>query len=165
MKIPDYEISPAVSEDIPAIFDLQERNLRVNGGALSVRFSRLWFSKAITEMPIIVARKAKVVVGYVVSTSFNAQKHDPIVRAMLQAYPGSSGSYIYGPICVAKDHRGQGLAVAMFEQLKARLPEREGITFIRRDNLASIGVHIKMGMREVAAFNHRNVGYVVVAYV
>jgi len=38
----------------------------------------------------------------------------------------------------------------MFEALKARLPGREGFTFIRRDNTASLKVHTKMGMNEVA---------------
>jgi hypothetical protein len=37
---PECEIRPATSGDVPAILELQERNLRVNGGALSVQFSR-----------------------------------------------------------------------------------------------------------------------------
>ena len=84
---------------------------------------------------------------------------------VLRAYPGSSASYNYGPICVAESHRGRGLAVAMFEALKAQLPGREGFTFIRRDNTASLRVHTKMGMNEVAEFTHAGVTYVVVAYV
>ena len=52
----------------------------------------------------------------------------------------------------------------MFKALRARLPGREGFTFIRRDNAASIKVHAKMGMREVAGFTHGSAAYVVVAY-
>ena len=74
-----------------------------------------------------------------------AQAHEPIIQDMLRAYPGSPGAYNYGPICVADSHRGRGLALAMFEVLRARLPGREGFTFIRRDNAASIKVHASNG--------------------
>ena len=115
-------------------------------------------------MPIIVARSDSRIVGYVVSTPLAAQAHEPIIQAMVRAYPGSPGAYNYGPICVAEGHRDRGLALAMFEALRARLPGREGFTFIRRDNAASIKVHAKMGMREVAGFTHGSAAYVVVAY-
>ena len=52
----------------------------------------------------------------------------------------------------------------MFEELRARLPGREGFTFIRADNTASRNVHMKMGMREVAEFTLKDTGYIVVAY-
>ena len=162
--MPDCEIRPATSRDIPAILELQERNLRVNGGALSVRFSREFFEKAISEMPIVIARNEGQVVGYVVSTPRTAQAHDPIVKAMLDAYAGTPGAYNYGPICVAKEFRGRGLALVMFEQLKAQLPGLEGFTFIRADNESSISFHTKMGMREVAEFVQGDTKYIVVAY-
>ena len=165
MAISNYEIGLATRDDVTGILDLQERNLRSVGGALSVRFSRDWFEAAISDMPIIVARSDEQVVGYVVSTPLTAQAHDPIIQAMLRAYPGSPASYNYGPICVAENHRGRGLAVAMFEALKVRLPGREGFTFIRRDNMASLKIHAKMGMNEVAEFTHAGVTFVVVAYV
>jgi L-amino acid N-acyltransferase YncA len=165
MDIPGYQIGVATRNDVTGILALQERNLRDVGGALSVRFSRDWFEAAISDMPVVVARNNGQVVGYVVSTPLTAQAHVAIIQAMLRAYPGSSDAYNYGPICVAESHRGRGLALAMFEALKARLPGREGFTFIRRDNAASLNVHAKMGMREVAGFVHAGVAYVVVAYV
>ena len=165
MGISKCEIGLATRDDVTGIVDLQERNLRGVGGALSVRFSRDWFEAAISHMPIIVARCDEQIAGYVVSTPLTAQAHDPIIQAMLRAYPGSPASYNYGPICVAENHRGRGLANAMFQSLKLQLPAREGFTFIRRDNAASLKVHTKMGMNEVAEFTHAGVMYVVVAYV
>jgi L-amino acid N-acyltransferase YncA len=53
----------------------------------------------------------------------------------------------------------------MFQALRVRLPAREGFTFIRRDNEASLKVHTRMGMQEVAEFIRGGVAYVVVAYV
>ena len=52
----------------------------------------------------------------------------------------------------------------MFADLRARLPGREGFTFIRGDNTASIAAHTRMGMREAAQFTHGGIAYVVVAY-
>jgi L-amino acid N-acyltransferase YncA len=165
MGLADYEIAPATRDDIAGILDLQDRNLRRNGGALSVAFSAAWFEIAVDDMPVIVVRRAGRVVGYVVSTPLAAQAHDPIIQGMLRAYPGAHGAYNYGPICVAEDERGRGLAGAMFAALRQRLPAREGFTFIRRDNTVSLQVHAKMGMRQVAEFTHAGAGYVVVAYV
>jgi predicted GNAT superfamily acetyltransferase len=159
------EIGLATRDDVAGILDLQERNLRKNGGALSVPLSRDWLDAAIGGMPIVVARRGGRVVGYVVSSPLAAQSDDPILNGMLQAYPAPSGSYVYGPICVAESERGKGVARAMFRVLRAQLPRREGFTFIRADNAVSRKVHAGMGMREAAHFTVDGVAYVVVAYV
>ena len=105
-------------------------------------------------------------VGYLISASRQAYADVPVVAAMLRSYPGASpDAYVYGPVCVADEARGLGLAGAMFAALRARLPGREGVLFIRRDNAASLRAHERMGMREVAAFTHGDVEMVVLAYV
>jgi predicted GNAT superfamily acetyltransferase len=165
MTTGDAAIGRATAGDIAGILDLQERNLRKNGGALSVPMTRGWLETAIGQMPIVVARRSGQVMGYVVSSSLDDQSSDPILDGMLQAHPGSQGAYIYGPICVAESERGKGVARAMFEALRAQLPGREGFTFIRADNAVSRKVHAGMGMREAATFTVADVAYVVVAYV
>jgi predicted GNAT superfamily acetyltransferase len=159
-----YEIALARREDIAGILELQEANLRQNGGTLSVRFSRDWFEAALGDLPVIVARKAGRVVAYLVSSSKAAQAHAPIIKAMLQAYPGAADAYLYGPICIAESERGRNLPAALMADLRARLPGREGITFIRRDNVASLRAHAKIGMREAAEFVHDGAAVVVVAH-
>jgi len=160
-----FLVERATAADIAGILDLQERNLPHNGGRLSVQLSHTWLEAAITDMPVLVARSDGRVVGYVISTPIAAQAKIPIVQAMLAAYPGSPGAYIYGPICVAEDHRGQGVAAALFASLRRHLPGREGFPFIRADNAMSLKVNIRMGMREVADFSHADTAFVVVAYV
>jgi formylglycine-generating enzyme required for sulfatase activity len=44
------------------------------------------------------------------------------------------------------------------------LPGREGILFIRTDNIASLRAHQKMGMREGATFEHDGVAFLALAY-
>ena len=165
MTAGDVEIALATAADVAGILDLQERNLRKNGGALSVPMSREWLAAAIGKMPIVVARRDWEIVGYVVSSSLVDQSADPILDEMLQTYPGAPSAYVYGPICVAESERGQGVARAMFEELRTQLRGREGFTFIRADNAVSRKVHAGMGMREAATFSVSGVGYVVVAYI
>jgi L-amino acid N-acyltransferase YncA len=116
-------------------------------------------------MPVIVARQAGRVVGYLVSSPLEANAEVPVVQAMLQAYRGVPDAYVYGPICVEKTERGRGVAGAMFKALRARLPGREGVLFIRRDNEASLKAHAKMGIREVAAFKYDGTDFAVLSYV
>ena len=150
---------------MPGILDLQERNLSEHGGALSVRWPAEWFEYAIADMPIIVARSGGRVVGYLVSTPQRVQNQNPIVQAMLAVRRPPADAYIYGPICVDKEHRKRGVAALMFQHLRARLPSREGLTFIRGDNTASRTVAAKLGMREVGKFDHDRVEYIVVVYI
>jgi hypothetical protein len=89
----------------------------------------------------------------------------PVVHAMLEVYRGASDAYIYGPICVDEIERGQGVANNMFASLLAQLPGREGVLFIRCDNAASLRAHARMGMREVAKFDHNGTLFVVLSYV
>ena len=79
------EVALATKEDIDAIVDLQERNLPDHGGTLSARLSRAWFEAAITAMPVIVARRAGRVVGYLVSSPIAGYEDVPVVQAMLRA--------------------------------------------------------------------------------
>jgi L-amino acid N-acyltransferase YncA len=161
----DYEIDLARKDDIDAVLDLQERNLAHRGGTLSARFSQAWFETAIAAMPVIVARRAGQVVGYLVSSPLAAYAEVPVVQAMLQAYRGASDAYVYGPICIEETERGRGVAAAMFAALRARLSGREGVLFIRRDNEASLRAHAKMGMSEVAEFKHNDEDFAVLSYV
>ena len=132
---------------------------------LSVAFPREYFEKAIAEMPVIVARKNSRVIGYPLSSPLATHVHVPIIGAMLCAYRGGADAYLYGPICVAQNERGRGLASKLFAALLKRLPGREGILFIRRDNAASLRAHAKMGLREVAEFTHQGIVHVVLSYV
>ena len=103
MTIADREIALATRDDIGEIIELQKRNLRSNGGSLSIEFSSEWFERVLSEMPIIVARRDGRVVGYLVSSPLTAAANMPIMQAKLRAYPGSHNPYNYGPVCITKD--------------------------------------------------------------
>jgi len=166
MPIDNREIVPATPEDIDGILDLQGRNQPERGSTLSARLPREWLEAAVADMPVILAKKERRVVGYLISASRERYGGVPVVEAMLRSYPGASpDAYVYGPVCVDEEALGRGLAAAMFAALRARLPGREGVLFIRRDNAASLRAHEKMGMREVARFIQGGAEMAVLAYV
>jgi len=153
------------ADDIDGVLALQEANQQEHGGTLSARMPRAFFAAAPGGMPVIVARRQGSVVGFLVSSPKDPPPEAPVTRAMLRAWPGGDDAYAYGPICVAAEERGHGLAAAMFAALRALLPGREGVLFIRSDNAASIRAHAKMGMRQVATFEHAGATLLVLAYV
>ena len=160
--IAGYEIAVAIPGDISGILALQDANQPDRGGVLSVRFPPEWLKAAIDNEAIVVGRRDGQIAGYVISGELSAQAHVPVVQAMLRAYTPTADTYLYGPICVAQTERGQGLAGALFDVLRARFPGRDSITFIRRDNALSRKVHAKMGMTEVASFAHDGIDQIVV---
>jgi L-amino acid N-acyltransferase YncA len=159
------EVDTLRAGDIDGVLALQEANQAEYGGTLSARMPLEFFVAAIDGMPVIVARRDGRVVGFLVSSPKHPPPEAPVMRAMLRAWPGGDDAYSYGPVCVAAEERGHGLAAAMFAALRARLPGREGILFIRTDNAASLRAHTKMGMRQVAMFEHGGATMLVLTYV
>ena len=162
--IPDYEISIATTDDVQGMLALQEVNLPDKGGSLSVRLTVNWFNDAILEKSAVVCRYDGKVVGYLMGTSLAANAHIPIIQAMLCAFPPPPDCYLYGPICVAESERGKGLARALFEELRARLPGRPAMLFVRADNADSVRAHQKMGMHDRGTFTNDGVSYIALTY-
>jgi L-amino acid N-acyltransferase YncA len=161
----DVQIDTLQADDIEGVLALQEANQAEHGGTLSARMPRAFFAASLDGLPVIVARRDGRVVGFLVSSPKHPPPEAPIMRAMLRAWPGDDDAYVYGPICVAAEERGRGLAAAMFAALRGLLPGREGVLFIRSDNAASLRAHAKMGMRQVASFEHGGAEILVLAYV
>ena len=160
----DYDITLATPDDIPGMLALQDANLPDKGGSLSVRLTEDWFRDTILEKSIVVARCNSKVIGYVMGTALEVNAHIAIIQAMLRAFPAPPDCYLYGPICVAKSERGKGLARALFEELRSRLPGRPAMLFVRADNPSSLQAHRKMGMRELGTFDNEGVRYMALTY-
>ena len=161
-KTDDLLICLAEVDDIEGVLDVQEENQPENGGNLSARFSRDWFTQAIANRSIIVARSNGCVAGYTAFTSREVQAHVPIIQAMLSAY-ANPGAYLHGPICVGRNFLRRGIASAMFCAQRAQMNHSAVMAFIREDNHASRQAHKSMGMHQVAAFEYNSTCYVVVA--
>ena len=160
------EIANARESDLDGVLELQAANQIGNGGKLSASFSRSQLQSMMKDMPLLVARRDRRVVGFLVCSTRETAGDVPIILAMLDAYPARArDAYVYGPVCVDVKERGQGLAQLLFDELRRLLPGREGVLFIRRDNEASIKSHRRMGMREVSHFSYGGVEHIVLSYV
>jgi predicted GNAT superfamily acetyltransferase len=165
VAIPGVNIGRAAETDLNGIMELQAANQPEQGGMLSANLSRSRVAEMMLGRPLIVARRSGRVVAFLMSSTREMNDNVPIIRAMLDVYPGTADAYVYGPICVKEEERGQALAQAMFTELRRLERGREGVLFIRRDNPASLRAHTKMGMREVAGFVFGGIDYVVLSYV
>ena len=166
ITIGNIEIAIARESDLDGVLELQAANQMSNGGKLSASFSRSQLQLIMNEMPLLVARRADNVVGFLICSTRELVGDIPIILATLDSYPTRArDAYVYGPVCIDVNERGQGLAQLLFEELRRLLPGREGVLFIRRDNEASIRSHRKMGMREVSSFSYGGVEHVVLSYV
>ena len=115
----------------------------------------------IQDIPAIVAVCNGEVVGYLLTSRPEKTVGQPIIDAMLEAYPVEEGSIIYGPICVSSKLRGKGVARGLWDELCRTIPKLKCICFIRQDNTASIHAHTKLGMKEVASFGYNNAEHIV----
>ncbi|MDN2709751.1 hypothetical protein O0880_09990 [Janthinobacterium sp. SUN118] len=149
-----YLVRLAQAADIDAITSLLQANSPSHGGSLTGEFPRdKVAAMADGTSPVVVARR--VADGPVVGVLFSAAiatAQAPVVLAMLAAYAGGNGAYVYGPVCIAESERGQGLLALLYAALREQQQGAEAVLFIRRDNLASLRAHARLGMRGVAGF-------------
>ena len=163
MNLEHIEIARAELADVEGIVSLAEKNAPERGGELSVHLEPADVAGVIRDSLIVVARQNGAVRGFVIARE-KSRNAPAILRAMLQEYPGSPGSYSYGPVCVDESLRGHGVAGMMFAELRRLLPGREGVLFIKASNEASLRAHRKMGMREVGSFVFEGTPLVIFAY-
>src|SRR5688572_22644555 len=86
-------ISVATVQDIPDILALQAENQPARGGALSIEFPAAWFERAVNDLPIVIARRGKQLVGFLVSSSQTATEHFALSQAKYRAYPAGPDAY------------------------------------------------------------------------
>lgn len=165
MTIHETTVTRANEADLDGILELQAANQTARGGSLSASLPRSRVAAMMNDMPLIVARCGGRISGFLMTTSRAMNADLPIVQAMFAAYHGAPDAYVYGPICVGEEARGQGLAQRLFADLRRLEPGREGVLFIRKDNLPSLRAHLKMGMQEVAGFSFNSFDYAVFSYI
>lgn len=155
------EIRRARPSDIPGIVALELVNQRGQGGELSGFIPEHLLNVMIATMPVIVAVKERVVVGFLLIGSAEQNAGVEVIDAMLSAYPVNPDILLYGPVCVADGVRGLGIAQAMFKALSAISPGMKVLLFIRADNPSSLRAHDKMGMKQVGKFQFHEADHII----
>jgi predicted GNAT superfamily acetyltransferase len=169
--------------DYTAILDLQSANYIANisvqereQGFLSAQFTLEQTAQIAQDLGTIVAVVDDQIVGFVCAFRNEFETGSPVIAKMLESYDRfmfeakplrTFRSYIYGPVCVAREYRGQGLLRGLYEAQKRDLAGQFeiGVAFVSRSNPHSLDAHVKgLGMTEVGDFECRGNIYVTLAF-
>ena len=82
----NMEIAIARESDLDGVLELQATNQIANGGMLSASFSRSQLQMVMKDMPLLVARRAQSVVGFLICSTTELVSDIPIILAMLDSY-------------------------------------------------------------------------------
>jgi predicted GNAT superfamily acetyltransferase len=173
----------ALPEDFAAILNLQSANYIANlsahereQGFLSAQFTPEQTAQIAKDLGTIVAVIDDQIVGFVCAFRNEFETGSPVIAKMLDSYDrftfearplSTLKSYIYGPVCVAREYRGRGLLRGLYDAQKKDLAGQFeiGVAFVSRSNPHSLDAHVKgLGMTEVGDFECRGSAYVTLAF-
>jgi acetyltransferase (GNAT) family protein len=171
------------NEDFAGVLALQEANLFDNlpprgrqEGFLSARFSREQFLQMDRDVRVLVAVEDRRVVGYLCASGVDLNRQFPLVSTMIDCYRAvnfqgralaDQKTFVYGPVCVDRDHRGRGVLRGLFHALRHEIFERfdAGVGFVAEENARSLAAHVDgLGMHDVGEFEFKRKRYRILAF-
>lgn len=181
--MPAVEFRRAIPQDFSQILRLQSANYIGNlsveerrEGFLSAEFTVEQVAEIASDIGIVVASESRSVLGYLCGFRCHFNHQSPVIAKMLDAFDrvhfqgkslASYKTFIYGPVCVDRSHRGRGLLRGLYEALKMAVAGRfeVGVAFVARTNFRSLRAHVAgLSMVEVGEFEVRGNVYVILAF-
>jgi hypothetical protein len=173
----------ALPADYPAVLRLNQANFRANltqeeraDGFLSAVFSAQQIAAMAGDLGVVIAVVHDKVAGFLCAFRNDFEHGSPVVAKMIESYErlqfeGKSlsayRSYAYGPVCIDRPFRRQGLLRGLYEaQLRDLAGLFEiGVALVSRDNPHSLDAHVfGLGMTEVGDFEVNGSVYATVAF-
>ena len=173
----------AAPEDYPAILRLQSANFIANlspeernEGFLSAQFTLEQTAQIAEDLGTMVAVVDNSVAGFLCAFRREFETGSPVIAKMLDSYDrvtfegrplNSFNSYIYGPVCIARECRRRGLLRGLYDAQKNDLAGQYevGVAFVSRNNFHSLQAHVGgLGMIEVGDFELKGNVYVILAF-
>ena len=173
----------ASSADISGVLNLQSLYLATNlsdeekkAGFVTTPFSVAQLEDIIAQEGLFVAKKNDLIIAYIFAGSWQYFSQWPIFNHITSMFSelefqdfkiSTVNSFQYGPICIHKDFRGQGLINPLFELMRLHLQIKYplSLTFINQINLPSIKAHVdKLRWTIIGEFGFNNNRYFVLAY-
>ncbi len=165
------EFRAASAEDYCAILRLQDSNYIANlseqerrQGFLSAQFTPGQVAQMAEDLGTTIALVGNELAGFLCAFRPDFPTGSPVIAKMLESYElfefegrplSRYRSYLYGPVCIAREYRGRGLLRGLYHaQVKGLAGRFEvGAAFVARTNPHSLEAHIKgLGMTEVGDF-------------
>ncbi len=173
----------AKNSDIEGILDLQELYLVSNlsdeekvTGFVTTPFTIPLLEYVISQNGIFIAKQNNKIIAYAFAASWEFFSQYPIFEYMISLFPrykfrdfelNTTNSFQYGPVCIHKEFRGQGLIKVLFEFMRIHILEKYplSVTFINKINIPSTKAHVeKLNWTIIDEFSFNNNNYIVLAY-
>jgi predicted GNAT superfamily acetyltransferase len=173
----------ASAPDYPGILRLQSANYLPNvapkdrsDGFLSAEFSAEQMAAIAEDLGIVIAAESGKVAGYLCAFRNEFDHGSPVLAEMLGRYDrvqfngrslSSYRSYIYGPVCIAREYRGRGILRRLYDAQKNDLTGGfdAGVAFVSRANPHSLQAHVSgLGMVHAADFEVNGNVYAMLAF-
>ncbi|WP_309608005.1 GNAT family acetyltransferase [Flavobacterium sp.] len=173
----------ANNSDISGILELQELYLVSNlndeekqAGFVTTPFTIDLLKEVIADEGIFIAKSNNKIIGYAFAASWAFFSQWPIFEYMISMFPrykfrdfemNTISSFQYGPVCIHKDFRGQGLIKDLFEFMRIHTVKKYpiAVTFINKINIPSTKAHVeKLKWEIIDEFSFNNNDYIVLAY-
>jgi predicted GNAT superfamily acetyltransferase len=161
----------ALPDDYPAIVRLNAANFIANleeqeraDGFLSAVFTMEQTAAMAEDLGTTVAIVDGVLAGFLCGFRNDFNHGSPVVAKMIESYDqvyfegrllSAYSSYAYGPVCIGRAYRRQGLLRGLYEAQKGDLAGQfeVGVALIARSNSHSMQAHVAgLGMTEVGEF-------------
>lgn len=161
----------ALPPDYPAIIRLNSANFVANlaeaerhDGFLSALFTLEQTAAMAEDLGTTVAIVDGVLAGFLCAFRNDFEHGSPVVAKMIESYDrvrfegqllSSYDTYAYGPVCIDRAYRRQGLLRGLYEaQIRELAGQFEvGVALIARSNPHSMQAHVAgLGMTEVGEF-------------
>jgi len=169
--------------DIDGVLALQDLYLISNlsesektAGFVTTPFTIVQITAVIQEQNLFIAKDKNRIIAYIFAGSWNFFSQWPIFNYMNSLFPTltyldfnitTSNSFQYGPICIHKEYRGQGLIKPFFEFMRKYLEIRYplSLTFINKINVPSTKAHTeKLQWSIIGEFEFNGNEYFILAY-
>ena len=169
--------------DIDGVLALQELYLISNlsedekaAGFVTTPFTIAQLTEVIQEQNLFIAKEENRIIAYIFTGSWDFFSQWPIFNYMNSLFPTltfldfeitTSNSFQYGPICIHKEYRGQGLIQPFFEFMRKHLLLKYplSLTFINKINVPSTKAHTKkLHWSIISEFQFNDNEYYILAY-
>ncbi len=170
-------------QDVEGILQLQHLYLSVNmdvqekkEGFVTTGFTVEQVSGILKNNGLFIAEDKGRIIAYLFGGSWQFFHQWEIFRYMCSRFPSLSfngqpitlqNSFQYGPVCIHRDYRGQGIINELFALLRLELLSRYplALTFINEANPRSMRAHIhKLGWTVIDRFEFNDNRYTTLAY-
>lgn len=165
-------------QDIPIILELQKKNLLKNlepqdqqDGFLSIEYSDDQIEHMNQEIGIFIAQENNHLAGYLIAQTMDFALQSPLIATMVKRFPAVQyhgrplseyKTFIYGPVCIDKQSRGQGVIEGLYGIMIKTLQSQYdvGAAFVSEKNPRSLYAHRdKLRMTVVDEFEYNGQRY------